>query len=158
MSAITNRHVFVKVSGDLTRRPEVRVFIEKLLRRNSVTICVGGGTQINLALKKARFEVGKHGPLGREPTSDKASRIAIKTLAEEQWFLQREIVPQRHAHTVILPVIDLGGVPCHVNGDKMVEVAYLCYKRLYVLTTKDRVEKKQREMEWLAKKVIVVGF
>jgi len=58
---------------------------------------------------------------------------------------------------VVIPVLDISGVLCHLNGDQFVLSAYLGFDILYVITAEERVNKK-RELFASYPKVKVVGF
>lgn len=153
------RKIFVKVSGDLFNRQEVIDWLGTLTARkeNFVVICVGGGTQINQAFANAGFEVGAHGPLGRETKSFDERQLARDTLEVNQREVQDRLATNGIAAVVEIPVIYIGTVLCHVNGDIHTLAAYHGFEELYILTTQDRVVKKQQDFA-LYPKIKVVGF
>jgi len=153
-----NQTVFVKVSGDLLNSP---AFLKKLeeIGRNvlKLVICVGGGTQINEALTQAGFKVGKHGPLGRELKTTEERQIAKDVLNRNCAELRDYVNATALGADVIIPVLGLGGVICHVNGDLFVKAVYNGFDRLYVFTMKDRVVAKAKEFNHLPK-VRIIGL
>ncbi len=146
--------VFVKVSGDLYKSEEFLASLAHLCKSFFVVICVGGGTQINKALGG---EPTPHGPLGRELKSFKERQIARDVLEQNQAELQDLLADWRISAVVIIPVLDVGSVLCHINGDTFIELAYLGYDHVYVATTQDRLEEKKKQFAHLPK-VKVLGF
>ena len=152
------KSLFVKVSGDSWEKPLFIHLIEKCQNENyHIVICVGGGTQINQALADRGVSPGPHGPMGRELVSLDQRRLAREVLEKNQLELQDKLSSLRICATVIIPVMEIGSVLCHVNGDQMVRTAYIGFDKLIVITEKDRVEKKRAEFENLPK-VEVVGI
>ena len=88
-----SKNIFVKISGDLFENKSVIDWVSKKAKSGKVTVCIGGGTQINEALVKAGIPIRKHGPLGREHKSDLERKIADKVLAEK--LLSGKIVPPK---------------------------------------------------------------
>lgn len=151
------RRAFVKVSGDLCTSPEFLKFIRGLSREYFVVVCIGGGTQINEAFAEAGLPVSTHGPMGRETNSLKERQIARNVLEGNQAILQDQLSSLRISATVVIPVLDIGSVLCHVNGDEMVRTSYLGFDRLCVITTPERAEAKTQKFADLPK-VEVVSF
>ena len=145
------KSVFVKVSGDLFLSENFLGGLMKLTRDFFVVICVGGGTQINKALKKAGYETKKHGPLGRETSSFEEKQIARDVLEENQMRLQDILADRKIPATVVIPVIDVGSVLCHVNGDTFVRTVYLGFDQIYIATTPERAEQKRKDFADLPK-------
>jgi hypothetical protein len=150
-------NIFVKISGDLVDNEQVIRWIRKYSKNRKLVICVGGGTQINNALAEAGIPFRKHGPLGREHQSGKEKIIAEKILAENVKKMQAICKKQKINCKIIAPIIEIGGRRCHINGDQIILAAYLGYDKLFVLTTADRVEKKESEFAPYPK-IKVVGF
>lgn len=148
---------FVKVSGDLCTSEEFIAGLAKLCKNFFVVVCVGGGTQINEAFREAGIKTGTHGPMGRETKSFIERQLARDILERNQVELQDLLAEQGIVATVMIPVLDIGSVLCHVNGDQMLRTAYLGFDRLFVVTTPDRREKKQKEFTGLPK-IQVLSF
>ena len=147
----------VKVSGDLCQREDVIEWIRKLSAEYFVVILVGGGTQINEAFKRAGFKVAKHGPLGRETEVFKESQLARDVLEENQEKVQDLLALRGVMATVVIPVLDIGSVLCHINGDIYILTAYLGFDRIFVLTYESRVKEKKLAFKKYPK-IQVVGF
>ena len=149
----------VKVSGDLLDRQEVIDWIGQLAGQKDhfVVICVGGGTQINQAFTNAGFGVGAHGPLGRETKRFEERQLARDVLEVNQREVQDKLADNGIMVVVEIPVVYLGTVLCHVNGDIYILTAYHGFEEIYVLTTKDRQEKKQQDFA-LYPKIKIVAF
>ncbi|NTV22564.1 MAG: hypothetical protein HGB03_03325 [Candidatus Yonathbacteria bacterium] len=154
---IAKKNAFVKVSGDVFILPAFLRWMKKLTHKYSVVVCIGGGTQINTALKEAGFTLTEHGPLGRELETFKERQIARDELERNQALFQDLLDTHRISARVIIPVLDIGGVLCHVNGDTMIQTAYLGYDILYVTTTMRRLIKKIVQFAHL-RKVHTKGF
>ena len=131
--------------------------IKKYSKNRKLVICVGGGTQINNALAEAGIPFRKHGPLGREHQSEKEKIIAEKILAENVEKMRMFCKKQRINCKIIAPIIEIGGRKCHINGDQIILAAYLGHDQLFVLTTADRIKRKEKEFAPYPK-IKVVGF
>lgn len=157
VSAAVRKTALVKVSGDLCGRDDVIEWVRKLAAEFFVVICVGAGTQINEAFKKAGIDVKKHGPLGRETEGFKERQLARDVLEENQEVLQDLLAARGVTATVVIPVLDIGSVLCHVNGDIFTFVGYLGFDKICVLTYEDRVKAKKAELKQYPK-IEVIGF
>ncbi|MCX6721410.1 MAG: hypothetical protein NT026_02300 [Candidatus Staskawiczbacteria bacterium] len=151
------KNAFVKISGDLHQRSDVIEWIRRLSAEYFVVVLVGGGTQINEAFKKAGFPVRKHGPLGRETESLEESQLARDILERNQEIVQDLLAERGVMATVIIPVLDIGSVLCHINGDIFIQTAYLGFDKIFVLTYEDRVKDKKRMLKKYPK-IQVMGF
>ncbi len=154
---MSRKSAFIKISGDLCNSENFLAQLEKLSREFFIVICVGGGTQINTALKNAGIEPGTHGPLGRELKTFELRQLARDTLERNQVDLQELLASRKISATVIIPVLEIGSVLCHVNGDTFLQTAYLGFDQLFVVTTLDRVEQKKKQFAHL-EKIEVIGF
>ena len=147
----------VKVSGDLCAREDVLEWIRKLSVEYFTVILAGGGTQINEAFQRAGFKVTKHGPLGRETESFKESQLARDVLEENQEKIQDLLATRGVMATVVIPVLEIGTVLCHINGDIYILTSYLGFDKIFVLTYENRVAEKKRVFKKYPK-IKVVGF
>ena len=154
---MARKTALVKVSGDLCKREDVIEWIRILAAEYFVVICVGGGTQINDAFKKAGMKIKKHGPLGRETEGFKERQLARDILEENQEELQDVLATKGITATVVIPVLDIGSVLCHINGDIFILTGYLGFDKIYVLTYEDRTKLKKREFKKYPK-IEVIGF
>ncbi len=150
------KNVFVKVSGDLFDDPGFIKFLRKLSERN-ITICVGGGAQINQKFHGRKTALKRHGPLGRELNSTKEKQLAKKVLERNKRRLQGILSIERIKAKVIIPVLNVGQVMCHINSDEMLRVAYLGYDELYAITLKNRVLSKRQQFSNLPK-IKIIGL
>ncbi len=140
---MSRKNCLVKVSGDMFNN-DVLQWIKKLSQRYFVVVCVGGGTQINEAFTKADLPVDDFGPLGREASSFKERQLARDILEKNQAEIQDRLNEIGTHVTVIIPVLDIGSVLCHVNGDQFVLAAYHGFDVLYIVTTCQRAAKKKK--------------
>lgn len=147
---------FVKISGDLISRDDVLDRIRALTQDHFVVICSGGGTQINKVFEKKGIPT-TFGPLGREIAQFEDRQLARKVLEKNQAEIQDLLQEKDIAATIVIPVLDIGSVLCHVNGDVYVLAAYLGYDKLYVYTLEERVAKKQEEFRAYPR-IEIVGF
>ena len=154
---MARKTVFVKVSGDMLKNASFLTWLEGIAHAQYVTLCIGGGTQINEEFARRGLPVTKHGPLGRETGTLEERQIARNVLEQNAAKCEDELESQGIHARVFIPVLEIGGVLCHVNGDQMVRTAYLGYDELVVITTPDRLEKKQMEFKDLPK-VLVYAF
>lgn len=161
-------NAFVKISGNLLENAAVLEWLRELARFYFVVICIGGGEQINAVYKERGLPI-KFGPLGRITRSLEERQIARDILEENQAIIQDLLDEKEINARVIIPVEEIGGVLCHINGDIMMLASYLGYDKLFILTTKDRVEKKQLWLKQVGEvftviekgtldKVEVIGF
>jgi len=149
--------IFVKISGDIIKRPDVIEWVRSIaFGRNYIVICTGGGSQINEEFKR-RGIPPDFGPLGRATKSFEERQIARDVLEKNQAEVQ-DLLSDNGIHAeVIIPVLDLGTVLCHVNGDILVLAAYHGFDKLFVLTLEGREEKKTEEFGKYPK-IEVIGF
>jgi acetylglutamate kinase len=151
------KNLFVKVSGDLSLSPAFIEYLRTVTTSYFTVICVGGGTQINESLQQKGIVPGPHGPMGRELPTFELRQTARDVLEKNQSDLQDKLASLGINAVVIIPVLDLGSVLCHVNGDEMVKTAYIGFDQLVVVTTADRVAKKSEEFTGLSK-IKVIGL
>ncbi|MHB8860210.1 MAG: hypothetical protein ACYC48_00540 [Minisyncoccota bacterium] len=149
--------IFVKISGDLIENELVLGWLSERPQEGRLVVCVGGGVQINRALVEAGIPLRKHGPLGREHRSDEERIIAEKILTENVEKMRVLCDERKIDCEAIPPIIEIGGISCHINGDQIILAAYLGYDQLFILTTADRVEKKENEFKQYPK-IKIVGF
>ncbi|MBC8465028.1 MAG: hypothetical protein H8D63_01480 [Parcubacteria group bacterium] len=150
-------NAFIKISGDLIDHIDVLKWIKDVCTTHSVVVCVGGGTQINATFEERGIALSKHGVLGRELSTFNDRQMARDILEENQARIQDLLDEHAISARVIIPVLDIGGVLCHVNGDTMAQTAYIGYDILYIATYIDRVGKKEKEFAHLPK-VHIIGF
>ena len=150
------KNCLVKISGDALSS-DVLKRIKALSQKYFVVICVGGGTQINEAFTKAGLPIGKFGPLGRELKSLVEKQLARDILETNQAEVQDRLARMSVNASVVIPVIEIGSVLCHINGDQFVLTAYHGFDALYVVTTKERLKKKKVFFAPY-KKVQVIGY
>lgn len=153
---MSRKNCFIKISGDMLG-DNVLSWIKKLSQKYFLVVCVGGGTQINEAFTKAGLPVGKFGPLGRETASLKEKQLARDILEKNQAKIQDRLANLGVRASVVIPVIEIGTVLCHVNGDQFILAVYHGFEILYVVTTNDRLEKKKAFFAPY-KKIQVIGF
>lgn len=151
------KNCLVKISGDMLSHGQARGLIKKLSRKHFVVVCVGGGTQISQAFKKAGLPSGKFGLLGRETETFKERKIARDVLEKNQTEIQDQLALIGIYVNVAIPVLDIGTVLCHINGDQFVLAAYQGFDIIYIITTKKRVAEKKKAFA-AYKKIQVVGW
>lgn len=133
----------IKVSGDLFQDLVVLKWVKTISDEYFVVICVGGGTQINKEFEKRGLPVGGHGPLGRETRTLQERQVARDVLEENQSAVQDILAEKKIPAVVVIPVIEIGSVLCHVNGDIFVLMAHHGFDRIFVVTTPGRLKQKQ---------------
>jgi len=161
-------NAFVKISGNLIEEEGVIEWLREVSRRYSLVILIGGGEQINAAFRKRGFNI-KFGPLGRVTESLEERQLARDVLEKNQALIQDMIDKEEISARVVIPVRDIATVLCHVNGDVEVMAAYNGFDRIFLLTLKDKAEKKRLWVEKVAEifeviekgkldKIEVIGF
>jgi hypothetical protein len=159
---------FIKISGNLLENEEVIARLRKSSKKYFVAVCTGGGEQINKAFKKRGFRI-RFGPLGRITSSAAEERLVEKTLKNNQATVHSLLSEKGIRVRVIIPLDDIAGVLCSVNGDIKLLSAYNGYDRLSLFTFKKNVAKKKLWLKKVAKvfraigkgeldKIKVVGF
>ncbi len=130
------------------------------MKTHFVVLVVGGGTQINQAFERREWHdlvVKKHGPMGRELDTFEQKQVARDILEENQAKLQDALAEKGLNVTVVIPVIEVGSVLCHMNGDEYIRAAYLGFDELCVITTPERRKNKAADFAHLSK-VKVMSF
>lgn len=146
----------IKLSGDQLSKNVLR-WVKGLTKSHFVVICVGGGTQINSAFARAGIPVRKFGILGRECKTLRERQLARDVLERNRERVQRGLASIGASACVVVPVLEIGTVLCHVNGDQFVLTAYHGYETIYVVTSKPRVKIKTKQFLPYPK-IKVVGF
>lgn len=163
---MARKTALVKLSGDLINRLDVREWLRNLAKEKFVVVVSGGGTQINTEFE-ARGYGKNYGPLGRETKSFDERQLARDILEKNQAEIQDMLAKEGISAVVLIPVLDIGSVLCHINGDIFVLTAYLGYDELFVLTLEGREKGKEKQLEELWRsfggtgmppKIKVVGF
>ena len=157
METEPRQNAFVKVSGDLYKSERLIKWLEQLCKKYFVVVCVGGGTQINEALEGVGVKQGPHGPLGRELKTFAERQLARNVLELNQGKLQDILAAKKIPAVVEIPVYNIGGVLCHINGDLAIQMAYLGFDALFAVTKAHRVEKKKEQFAHLPK-IEIIAF
>ncbi len=167
---MARKTALVKLSGDLINRADVLAWLHELSNDYYIVVLCGGGVQINVEFEGRGF--GKnYKTLGRETRSFEERQLARDILERNQAEIQ-DLLAEKHIPAVVLiPVLDIGSVLCHVNGDIFVLTAYLGYDKLFILTLEGRMAAKNQQLRgiWAAfgggkyneefpPKIDVVGF
>lgn len=131
------KNILIKVSGDLVDNKKTFAFIKKKAEKNFVVILIGGGTEISKALAEEGIK-SFFTEIGRVITTFKGRQIARDILEQHQKKLQDRINEAGITAVVEVPVINLGSVLCHINGDKLASFCSInnendCYLRKKVL-------------------------
>lgn len=152
MIFVSKKSVGVKISGDLLGQNNQEVFdwLENTAYDNDLTIIVGGGTQINEAFVKKGLEI-KFCPFGRICETKQQRRLAKKILKQNRKELAKILKIKGIKANLVLPMVKIGKKLCHVNGDIVILNAYIEYDIVFILTTKEREERKKRWLENLEK-------
>lgn len=133
-------NILIKVSGDLVDNPAVIDFIKERAQKAFVVILVGGGTEISNNLGAQGF--GSHfSAAGRVIPDFSGRQLARNILEKNQQKLQDRLVELQINAVVEIPVVNLGSVLCHLNGDHLAVAASINFNQTYILTSKGR--KKQ---------------
>ena len=141
---MSRKNCLIKLSGDCLGG-SVLEWIRELSRTHFVVICVGGGTQIKEAFAKAGFPDSAYGLLGRETKTFAERQLARDVLERNQAELQDRLAQEGIPAVVVIPVLEIGNVLCHVNGDQFILTAYLGFDAVYVVTLPERESKKRKD-------------
>lgn len=148
------KNILIKVSGDLCYSKKFINFVKEIFKNNHISILVGGGKQINETLKKASYKLSKHPTkLGRELKSFKEKIIATECLYNNCHKLRKKL----NLPINIKPSILNWHKQIHVNGDIFVLTLYHGFDKIYIVTTKNRIEIKQKEFKEY-KKIKVISL
>lgn len=139
--------LFIKVSGDCLSKKFLSL-VKELSQKFFIVICVGGGTQINEEFKKRGKKI-EFGPSGREIEIFEDRQLARDILEKNQAHLQDALLKAKIHATVIIPVLDMGSVLCHVNGDNLIRDLQHNFNKSIVITTKDRLTEKKKQFAGL---------
>ena len=148
--------VFVKISGDLLCSDNVVKWLNKLQLNHEITVCCGGGVQINQEFEARGYPI-HYGPLGREAENDEQRGVATDVLKKNRAEIEALLHQSGVKATVVIPTLMIGGTECPVNGDLLVLTAYLGFDECFVLTLKSRVTEKQAQFSKYPR-VHVIGF
>ncbi|MCK4650402.1 hypothetical protein KAT36_04190 [Candidatus Pacearchaeota archaeon] len=147
------KNILIKVSGDVIEKKEVLNFIRKKARENYVVVICGAGTKIGKVFDKKGCKI-KFNEHGRVTETFKERQIVRDVLEDEQRKLQDRLIGT--GVSVIIPIIKLGSVLCHINGDAYVKAGYLGFDEMYVFTLRDRIKGKEKIFNGFSK-VKVIG-
>lgn len=148
------KNILIKASGDITKNKVFLDFVKSKAKTDYVVLICGAGTKIGEELEKSGFNI-KFNEHGRVTKTFKERRIARNVLENEQKQLQDKLVGV--GVVVIVPIVYVGNVLCHINGDNHVKASYLGFDEIYIFTLKDRVEKK-KEVFKDYEKVEIIGL
>ena len=151
------KNCLLKISGDYTEPPENLIrFIGGLTKDLFVVVCLGGGAQINKAFKAKGFGIN-FGPQGRETNSLEERQLARDILEVNQAKFQDALQEHGVHAAVVIPVIEVGTILCHVNGDQYVLASYLGFDTIFIVTAPERVEAKKEQFQKY-KKIQVISL
>ena len=142
---MARKTALIKMSGSLYHRDDVLKWIKKITKDYFTVICVGGGRQINEAFLEHGLELTEHSALGRETKNFNERQLARDTLEKNQAKLQDLLETKKISASVIIPVLDIGTVLCHVNGDIFALAAHHGFDKIYIVTAKGKSEKKRED-------------
>ena len=136
------KNILIKGSGDVTDSPIFFDFVVKTATENYTVVVCGCGTKINSALGKAGHII-KFDKLGRRITSTWKERMIMRYILErEEKRLQDKFVGK--GVIILPPILYAGSVLCRINGDDLVKAYELGFDKVYVFTTKERLENKKK--------------
>ncbi len=135
-------NMLVEISGDLLNNPKAIEWLKEHSKQNCGVACIGGGTQINQAFKKKGYKI-EFDPFGRIYHTLAEKQLAMYILKKNRIIFQGLLDEKGINLKVIIPVLDIGGVLCPVNGDVMLLAAHKGFGEFFRLTLKDRVKKKE---------------
>lgn len=153
---MARKTALIKVSGDLYSNKDFIDWVRDITREYFVVICVGGGTQINKAFAEKDI-LPEYGSFGRETKDFTERQLARDILETNQAELQDLLADKGIIATVVIPILDIGSVLCHVNGDIFILTAYLGFDKIYVVTLWGRLKEKKEQFKTYPK-IEVISF
>lgn len=141
--------VFVVISGSMINNLDALDWIALLAEDFKVTVCVGGGQQINDYFKKNNLPV-EFCPVGRICRTTEQKKIATKILRQNRKAVKRQLKTRKAKVKLILPLMKIGKKICHVNTDIMALNAYVEYDEIFIITIRQKVQQKK---DWQKKLV-----
>ncbi|MFA4890644.1 MAG: hypothetical protein WC587_03415 [Candidatus Paceibacterota bacterium] len=132
-----SKNILIKISGDLIRDDKVLNFIKRKSKNARVVVLVGAGSDISNSLieKKINF---KFTGIGRIIKNVKGKEVARKILSKNKKELQNKLAKEKIKAIVEIPVIKLGNILCHINGDILAAGCSVNFDETNVITQKGR--------------------
>ena len=133
-----NCRILVKVSGDLVHNEDFFEWLKSFSTADSdITVLCGGGTAITeeLEANDVPFEFG---PAGRKILTERGINLAYEVLQRQREQFENELKNKRIEAKVAMPVIYIGDMICHVNGDWYIRAVYPNFDKIYVATLTGR--------------------
>ncbi len=137
-------NAFVVISGSMIKDVNALDWIALLAEDYNVTVCVGGGQQINDSFRKNELPI-EFCPLGRICRTAGQKKMAAEILRQNRKEVKRQIKQRKAKTKLILPLLKIGKKICHVNTDVMALSAYVEYDRIFIITTR---QKRWQKKEW----------
>ncbi len=158
----------VKVSGNLLLHVAVFRQLKSMDEYHDLTICVGGGEQINNAFT-ARGNPITFGPFDRVCRCDGERELAEQVLQENARRFSGELSMFGVKAKVFVPIFrkEVAGILCNVNADWLPIVFYDNFDEFHVFTLTKNLEGKRlfyRDIwqrcggEGYPEKISVIGF
>ncbi len=158
----------VKVSGSLLQHIRVFQQLKEMNQHHHLTICVGGGEQINDAFT-ARGNPITFGPFDRVCRCEGERELVEKVLQDNARRFRGELSAYGIEANVFIPIFkkEVAGILCNVNADWLPIVFYDNFDEFQVFTLTKNVESKRlfyRDIwqrcggEGYPEKISVVGF
>lgn len=135
MKKIGNK--LIKVSGDLVEDQDAIRIIKSEAINNFTVVLVGAGSDISDVLKKEGLD-SMFTDVGRVIFEFSGRQLARDILEKNQKTMQNELIKNSINAVVEIPVISLGGVLCHLNGDNMAVACSVNFDETIVITKKGR--------------------
>jgi acetylglutamate kinase len=135
-------NAYVIISGNLLENEDALDWLRKLVKEYHVSVCIGGGEQINQAFQERGWE-NKFGPMGRICETLEQRQVCEKVLKENQAIIQDLFNEKGITAEVKIPFGYDGDVLSPVNNDHMISRVYNGHDRIFRLTTIEKKAKKE---------------
>ena len=135
-------NVLVDISGNLLNNEEMYKRLKQITEKYSITLCIGGGEQINEEFRGRGFEI-KFGIMGRITKTLEERQVARDVLEANRIFVQGRLDERGISVRVIIPVDGEGEELCHYNGDIKILYEYNRYEKIFRFTRKEKVAEKK---------------
>ena len=137
--------ILVKVSGDLENSEKFYEWLSSICKpEDKLFVLCGGGTLITQALERRDIPF-KFGPGGREIESLEGRLLAQQVLEEAMLLTIKNLEKRGIKAVVDIPVKEIGGKICHMNGDSYALALSANFDKIYMVTLEGRVKNLPKE-------------
>ena len=138
-------NILVKASGDLATDQRFYDWLSSIAEiADDLLLLIGGGNVITEILERERIHF-KFGPGGREILLRKGRHLAKTVLDKPKSIVMLWLRNAGIKATVFIPVIEINGYVCHINGDALATILYPNFDKIFVVTLRGREKSFPKE-------------